>query len=107
MEICYQTSQNRLKKELDILCNSMHDLSQQAFYNKQEALWATYLTRALGVSRQEEWEQVQLPNKGKFAKLRPRCQSLEKYLYFPREHFLIMMTGYNTKVSSIAVKIAN
>ena len=36
---------------------------------------------------------VQLPNKGKFAKLRPCCQSLEKHLHFPREHFLIIMTG--------------
>ena len=36
---------------------------------------------------------------GKFAKLRPCRQSLEnRYLYFPGEYFLIILTGYNTKV---------
>ena len=33
----------------------------------------------------------------KFAKLRPCCQSREKHLYFPREHFLIIMTGIQYK----------
>ena len=32
---------------------------------------------------------VQLPNKSKFAKLRPCCQSLEKHLHFSRDQFLI------------------
>ena len=51
---------------------------------------------------------VQLPNKGKFAKLRPCCQSLEKHVHFAGENFLIIMTGYNTKVftwSSTAIKV--
>ena len=33
---------------------------------------------------------VQLPNKGKFAKLKP---SLEKYLHYLMEHFLIIKMG--------------
>ena len=40
---------------------------------------------------------VQLPDKGKFAKLRTCCQSLEKHLYFPREYFLIIMMGVQYK----------
>ena len=40
---------------------------------------------------------VQLPNKDKFAKLRPCYQSIEKYLHFPREHFLTIMTGVQYK----------
>ena len=36
-------------------------------------------------------------NKAKFARLRPSCQSLEKHLYFPGEHFLIIMTGVEYK----------
>ena len=40
---------------------------------------------------------MQLSNKDKFAKLRPCCQSLEKHLYFPREHSLIIMTEIQYK----------
>ena len=36
-------------------------------------------------------------NKGKFAKLRPCCQSLEKHPYFVGEHFLIIMVGVQYK----------
>ena len=42
---------------------------------------------------EQQEEQVQLHNKEKFAKLRSCCQSLEKHLYFPRKHFLIIMEG--------------
>ena len=45
---------------------------------------------------------VQLPNKGKFAKLKP---SLEKYLHFLMEHFLIIMMRVQYKGFK-AVKVA-
>ena len=37
------------------------------------------------------------PNKDELAKLRPCCQSLEKHLHFPGEHFLIIMLGVQYK----------
>ena len=38
-----------------------------------------------------------MPNNGKFAKLRPCCESLEEDLYFLGEHFFIIMMGVQYK----------
>ena len=39
----------------------------------------------------------QVTNRVNYEELRPCCQSLEKHLYFPGEHFLIIMMGVQYK----------
>ena len=92
-------------KHIPLLLNYILSLQPPVFPNKRRARgpMGHILDTAIRCFRAIR---VQLPSKGKFAKLRP---SLEKYLHFSMEHFLIIMTGCNTKVftwSSTAVKIA-
>ena len=58
----------------------------------------TDLTRTLGASRQQEWELISTAAQyWQICKVKTLFQNLGKHLYFPGEHFLIIMMGVQYK----------